>query len=380
MKIRIAGNQIQEMASSEILDHISASTYKRIKASDDKAEFRAYVIGHEGESEGKVVGVGKVIKKWARSAITNINERLSIGTKVFHLHEMTNDHEGRKPIGEVVGKALSDVAGKLSSIAVMYIYPDYRDIPLDVASIEADITMPDNISPAARAVNVDVDGITAIALGNSQTNKPGFAGATLVARLQEFAESAGREKPTKGENSMTKEELKQAIRDAKLKPSDIFGSDEIADDPTVQGVIRDRRRNEEGFGRRMEEKLEGEKAKLEQEKKDLQAKLDMLGKGLLKTKAADSIKSAIERRKLDEKQSAFIMKNASKFEPKSEETLGSDTDRFLDSQLDELKGFAEIFGIKPEGQGAAGVGAGKATDKTLVDELTPDALKDEPTK
>jgi len=106
----------------------------------------------------------------------------------------------------------------------------------------------------------------------------------------------------------------------------------------------------------------------------------MLGKGLLKTKVADSIKSAIERRKLDEKQSAFIMKNASKFEPKSEETLGSDTDRFLDSQLDELKGFAEIFGIKPEGQGAAGVGAGKATDKTLVDELTPDALKDEPTK
>lgn len=380
MKIRIAGNQIQEMASSEILDHIPASAYKRIKATDAKPEFRAYVIAHEGESEGKVVGIGRVIKKWARSAITNINERLPLGTSIFHLHEMTNDHEGRKPIGEVVGKALSDMAGKLSSLAFMYIYPDYRDIPLDVASIEADITMPETINPNARAVEVDVDDITAIALGNSQTNKPGFAGATLVARLQEFADSASREKPNQGDKSMTKEELKQAIRDAKLKPSDLYSSDEIADDPTVQGVIRDRRRNEEGFGRRMEEKLEAEKAKLEQEKADLQAQIANLGKGLLKTKATDSIKSAIERRKLDDKQTAFVMKNASKFDPKSEETLAGDTDRFLDSQLDELKGFADIFGIKTGEPGTAGVGAGKATDKTLVDELTPDALKDEPNK
>lgn len=380
MKIRIAGNQIQEMASSEILDHISASTYKRIKAQDSKAEFRAYVIGHEGESEGKVVGIGKVIKKWARTAIANINERLSLGTKVFHLHEMTNDHEGRKPIGEVVGKALSDVAGKLSSIAVMYIYPDYRDIPLDVASMEADITMPENISPTARAVNVDVDAITAIALGNRQTNKPGFAGAELIATLQEFAESASREKPTKGENSMTKEELKQAIRDAKLKPSDIFGSDEISEDPTVQGIIRDRRRNEEGFGRRMEEKLEAEKAKLEQEKQALQAKLDAASKGLLKTRAAEALKPAIEKRKLDEKQAAFVLKHADKFDPKSEETLTGDLDKFLDTQLDELKAFHELYGIKPDGAGKPGVGAGKPGASSLEDELTPDALKDESKK
>ena len=176
---------------------------------------------------------------------------------------------------------------------------------------------------------------------------------------------------------MTKEELKQAIRDAKLKPSDLYSSDEIADDPTVQGVIRDRRRNEEGFGRRMEEKLEAEKKDLLAKINDLEGKLSEKDSKLLKTKAADSIKSAIERRKLDEKQSAFVLKNASRFEPKSEETLSSDTDRFLDSQLDELKGFADIFGIKTDGQGAAGIAAGKATDKTLVDELTPDALKDE---
>jgi hypothetical protein len=376
LHIRIAG-ELQEMASDEVLEHVSASAYKRVRKTDDKPEFRAYVIGHEGESEGKVVGIGKVIKKWARSAIANITERLAVGTKVFHLHEMTNDHEGRKPIGEVVGKALSEVAGRLSSIAVMYIYPPYRDMPLDVASMEADIVLPENVSPNARAVEVDVEDITAIALGNSQINKPGFAGASLLASLQEFAADMSPEKPHKETKPMTKDELRQAIRDAKLSPSDLFGPKEMSDDSLVQEVIREKRRNEEGFETRQSAKLEAEKAKLEQEKQALQAKLDAASKGLLKTRAAEALKPAIEKRKLDEKQAAFVLKHADKFDPKSEETLAGDLDKFLDTQLDELKAFHELYGIKPDGAGKPGVGAGKPGASSLEDELTPDALKDE---
>jgi hypothetical protein len=376
LHIRIAG-ELQEMASDEVLEHVSASAYKRVRKTDDKPEFRAYVIGHEGESEGKVVGIGKVIKKWARSAIANITERLAVGTKVFHLHEMTNDHEGRKPIGEVVGKALSEVAGRLSSIAVMYIYPPYRDMPLDVASMEADIVLPENVSPNARAVEVDVEDITAIALGNSQINKPGFAGASLLASLQEFAADMSPEKPHKETKPMTKDELRQAIRDAKLSPSDLFGPKEMSDDSLVQEVIREKRRNEEGFETRQSAKLEAEKAKLEQEKQALQAKLDAASRGLLKTRAAEALKPAIEKRKLDEKQAAFVLKHADKFDPKSEETLAGDLDKFLDTQLDELKAFHELYGIKPDGAGKPGVGAGKPGASSLEDELTPDALKDE---
>jgi hypothetical protein len=378
MKFRIAGEQIQEMAADEILDHVSASAYKRIKKDDPKAEFRAYCIGHEGESTGKVVGMGRVIKKWARSAVEHINEKLNIGTKIFHMHGDTNDHEGRKPIGEIVGKVLSDIAGQLSSIAVMYIYPEYRDVPLDIASIEADINMPETINPNARAVDVDVEEITGVALGNSQITKPGFAGATLLASLQEFAANADHEKtPKEGDKPMTKAELIAAIREAKLKPSDLFGSDEMSDDPIVQGVIRDKRRNEDGFERRMSEKWEADKAKLEQEKKDLQGKLDTSNLGLLKTKAADSLKTAIEKRKLDDKQAAFVTKNAAKFIPKSEDTLAGDLDKFIDTQIDDLKGFTELYGIKPGETGKAGLGAGKAGDTSVEDLLTPDNLKDE---
>jgi hypothetical protein len=379
MKFRIAGEQIQEMASDEILDHVSASAYKRIKATDAKPMFRAYCIGHEGESTGKVVGMGRVVKHWARSAIEGINSKLAIGTKFFHLHgQETNDHDGRKPIAEVAGKALSDIAGKLSSIAIAYIYPAYHDIPLDVASIEADINMPETVNPNARAVDVDVEEITGIALGNSQIVKPGFAGATLLASMQEFAE-AGHEKPPKeGDKPMTKDEVRQAIRDLKLNLSDVFSPREIADDVSVQDVIRDKRRNEEGFEGRQSAKLEAEKAKLEQDKKDLQAKLDLANRSTLKTRATESLKPAIEKRKLDEKQSAFIQKNAAKFSPTSEELLPGELDKFLDAQLDDLKTFNEIYGIKGSGAAAAaGVGAGKADNTSVEDLLTPDALKDE---
>jgi hypothetical protein len=378
VKFKICGYELQEMASEEVLRSVSALDYRRIMKADPRACFRAYVIGHEGESSGKVVGMGRVIKKWAHSAVENINKKLAIGTKIFHMHGPTNEHDGRNPIGEIVGKTLSDIAGRLSSIAIAYIFPEFRDIPLDIASIEGDIIMPETINPNARAVDVDVEEITAIALGNSQINKPGFAGATLLASLQEFADNADYEKPPKeGEKPMTKDEIRQAIRDGKFKPSDLFGSAEMSDDPIVQEVIREKRRNEEGFEGRQSEKLRADVAKAEQEKKDLQAKLETLGKANLKTRASEAVKPAVEKRKLDEKQSAFILKRADKFEPKSEESLAGDLDRFLDAQLDELKGFAEIYGIKAGAAGTAGVGAGRAADTSIDDLLTPDALKDE---
>jgi hypothetical protein len=61
----------------------------------------------------------------------------------------------------------------------------------------------------------------------------------------------------------------------------------------------------------------------------------------------------------------------------SEESLAGDLDKFLDLQLDELKAFHELYGIKPGEGGKAGVGAGKAGDTSVEDLLTPDALRDE---
>lgn len=383
MKIRIAGEQIQEMAADEILNHVSAAAYKRIKEADPKPTFRAYCIAHEGVSSGKVLGMGGVLKRWAHSAIENINKKLSIGTKIFHLHgENTNDHDGRRPIGEVVGKTLSDIAGKLSAVALTYIYPAYRDIPLNVPSIEADITMPESIDPDAQTVDVDVEEITGIALGNSEIVKPGFAGATLLAALQEFAENASYEiNRSKGDETMTLDELKKSIKEGHFSPSDIFSDEEISNDALVRSIAKGSQKAEWEHRVRTDEKFKAESAKWEQEKKDLQAKLDAASLSLLKIKAAESLKSTIATRKLDEKQAAFVTKNAAKFAPKSEDTLSGDLNAFIDTQLDELKGFSEIFGLKSGEPASAGIGAGKSAS-TSADEdlLTPDALKDKSTK
>ena len=381
MKIKIAG-ELQEMSANEILDHVPASVYKRVKAKDDKALFRAYCIGHEGESSGPVVGIGKVIKKWAKAAIGKINDKLALGTKIFHLHqEGTNEHEGRKPIGEVVGKTLADAAGRLSSIAIAYIYPDYRDIPLDIASIEADITFPENVNPNARSVDMDVEEITGIALGNSEVTKPGFAGATLLAACQEFAESVSAEKPDKKEtHKMNPEELKKAVHEGRLRPSDIFDDDELSGDPIVRGIVREKREAEEGYQRRQDKKLEAELEKTQQENKDLKAKLDSTARLVLKTRADEIFKTTVEKRNLDERQAAFVLKNQQKFNPSSEDNLTGDLNKFIDTQLDDYKAASEVFGIKPEDKGKPGVPPGKAGGTSVEDLLTPDALKDETKK
>ena len=379
MKIKIAG-QVQEMAAEEILDHVSASAYKRIKAGDAKAEFRAYCIGHEGESSGKVVGVGKVIKKWARAAIEKLTEKLAIGTKIFHMHGPTNEQGGRKPIGEIVGKVLSDVADKLSSIAIAYIYPDYRDIPLDVASIEADIHLPEKIGPTVKISDVDVEEITGIALGNSAIVKPGFAGATLLAQLQEFADNANHENNrSKGDEKMTLDDLKKAVKEGHVCPSDIFSDEEISNDVIVRNIAKESQKTEWEHRVRTDEKFKAESAKWEKEKKELETKLAEANQKGLKSEAVERLKDVISQRKLDEKQVKFVQKDFPKFAPTTGDALIKDLNKFVDDQLTEYDQAAELFGVKGDGKGKtnAGVGAGKESPNPLEDELTPDALRDD---
>jgi len=377
MKIKIAGEQIQEMAAEEILDHVSASAYKRIKAGDPRASFRAYCIGHEGESTGKVIGIGRIVKKWARSAIEKINEKLAIGTKIFHMH--AEDNAGRKPIGEIVGKVLSDVADKLSSIAIAYIYPDYRDIPLDVASIEADIRLPEKIGPTVKISDVDVEGITGIALGNSAIVKPGFAGATLLAQLQEFADNADRDKRSRGGDIMTLDEIKTAIKEGRYRLSDVFGDDEISKDPSVLRLVRGETQAEFEHRTRTDKKFDEERAKWEKEKKALEDQVKTADQKGLKSEAVERLKDVISQRKLDEKQVKFVQKDFPKFAPTTGDALIKDLNKFVDDQLTEYDQAAELFGVKGDGKGkmTTGVGAGKESPNPLEDELTPDALRDD---
>ncbi len=172
--------KLQQMASSEIMNIIPKDIYEEIKQRDPHPLFQAYVVGHEGEATGEVVGVGTKILNWFSSAINKIWKKLNYGTKIFHGHNVDSSHEGRQSIGEVVGKAIKTIKDKVNAIAIMYIHPEFRDLPLNIASIEVDM----DINQDGSVHDINVGDITGIALGNSAIDKPGFANAGLLSQIQ----------------------------------------------------------------------------------------------------------------------------------------------------------------------------------------------------
>ncbi len=172
--------KLQQMASSEIMSIIPKDVFDNIKQIDPHPLFQAYIVGHEGEVTATMVGIGKKVFHWFSSAINKIWEKLHYGTKIFHGHNVDSSHGGRQSIGEVVGKAIRTIKSKTNAIAIVYIRPEYRDLPLNVASIEVDM----KINADDSVHDVDVGDITGIALGNSEIDKPGFADATLLSQIQ----------------------------------------------------------------------------------------------------------------------------------------------------------------------------------------------------
>jgi len=187
LKMRIRAT-LHCMAESEIRSMIPADKLREIKAKCAKPVFRAYVVGHEGEARGNLVGVGNIVKKWFSDMVRKLNDKISVGLQLFHGHAETNDTEGRVPIGEVVAKKIMTIKDRLSSVMIGWIFPDYCNLPLDVASIEADVDLEGSIKGGNLFVS-DVNDITGIALGNSEIETPGFPGATLLGQLQAFAEN-----------------------------------------------------------------------------------------------------------------------------------------------------------------------------------------------
>lgn len=334
MKATITG-KLQHLGESEILTLIPKDTIARIKATDETPEFRAYAIAHEGTATPKMVGFGSVAMQYLRDAIFRLHERLTIGTPVFHGHGETNDSSGRESIGEIVGKTLRDVGGKLYDIAVTYIKPEYRSTPLDIASIEADVEFNPNPTDG-KLTAVDIGEITGLALGNSAVEKPAFAGATLLAAVQAFV-SKSEEKDT---NAMTLEEIKSACKELKVKPDDLFENEDLLKVSAVKDKIdltgREAARNVKN--------ADAEKIlQLTEERDSLKAQV-------FKSKATSVFDVLSTERKLSEKQKTFAARNLADFQTNAtdDDGLKRDLNGFLDKRLNEYNEFAKMFGIQTE--------------------------------
>lgn len=181
--------RLLHMAESEIKAMITPYDFDSIKRKDKTPLFKAFVVGQEGEAEARWVGVGQVVKHWFKDAIGKLTRLIYPGLKLFHNHAVTNDpDENREAIGRVVGSRSQDIKGKFSSVIVAYIFPEYKKLPLDIASVEANVIVDSNLDEEVHAI--DVQDVTGIALGSSKDDRPGFPGATLLGELQAFAKES----------------------------------------------------------------------------------------------------------------------------------------------------------------------------------------------
>jgi hypothetical protein len=346
--------QILAMADSEILGLISPRTIRDIKREDPNPVFKVFRVGQEGESRPHIVGVGATVQRWFQSAVEKLTERLGLGLPVYHNHMPTNTSKNRPAIGEIVGKALKNIEGSLSSIAVAYIYPQFKDLPLDIASIEAGVMVPQD-SREFDVKDVDISEVTGIALGNSLIKKPAFPGATLLAQLQAFAET----NRSGGEINMTTAEIKKAIREAGLQPSDVFSLKEITADPSIEEEMREGTPANREFVRLRQEfkdlkqQLKDAEARavlLEKEKQTLSDQFKTSQSSVLKTKAREALEAVLaERPKLKEdvRLVKFIRKSFEKsFTPTDEAKVKDELNKFVDGQVTE---FAEVMGDGKDG-------------------------------
>lgn len=330
---------IQAMADDEVLAMISPRVIKDIKHTDPTPMFKAFCIGQEGAANPKIVGVGATVQRWYQAAIEKLTNKMRLGVSAFHNHAATNKEKNRQPVGEIVGKVMKKINGLLSSIAVAYIFPQFRDLPLDVASIEADIQVPYG-SREFDVDDIDVLDVTGIALGNSQIDKPAFAGATLLATLQAMAE-----KTPQGDNKMTLEEIKAGIQEGKFKPSDLFGAKELTSDPFIVEHVKDETNNLRGFQFRKLKEAEEKAEASEKEKTGMKAKLETYERAQGKMKARETFDAILkERPKLagDPRLIKFVQKAFEKtFTGTDEAKVKDELNKFIDDQVTE---FADLMG------------------------------------
>jgi hypothetical protein len=343
------------MARAELLEMVDPGRLQQIKQTDDAPEIRAYTVGHTGNTELHLPGIGTKTFTWVQAAVKWIADKLHVGTPIFNRHDPnTNEHTGRTTIGEVVGRAYKEVGDKLSAIAAVYIYPQFKSMPLDIASIEADITFDHD---TVQAWPTSVERITGIALSNSGVDSPGFPGATLIGAVQAFAVQAFAEDKT-----MTKDEIKAEVAKSKLKPSDLFSLDDLKADSVVETHIREEKHNVYEQNKRLEKDLDEAREKNIKVQEKYDRDLKEMQKQTVATQKSTVFKKIATERKLDEKQSAYLETALGRLETKATDdaSLQDELNKFIDTGLDEYKRVAGIFGIKLDTGGDGGNGNGDA--------------------
>lgn len=359
MRQYLSAQQVQAATQIELNEVVDPLVIKHIKENDPNPEIRLYSIGHEGKSNLHLPGIGNATFTWIQAAVRAIADKLKLGTAVFDRHDPdTNLHEGRTQIGQVVGKMVKQIGDRLSTLAAIHIYPQFKSRPLDVASIEADIEFGHD---EHIAWPTNINSVSGIALSNSSIDSPGFPGATLLGAVQAYVQAFAGEF---GDNKMNQSDVKAAIAELKLSPSDLFSVEEVVGDKKVRTNLQEaatRMGKERDTARERVAELENQNA--EKDKKLLQH--DVQSKSASVFDSILTERDSTPERKLDDKAKAFVKRNLKNFSStaEDEDALKVDAGKFVDASVKEYGELAkEVFGVETD----------NASDKSKVFTLTPE--------
>jgi len=331
--------QIQAANQIELDEMVDPTTMRNLKAREEHPEIRLYSISHEGEANLKLPGIGNATFRFIQAAVKLVADKLKIGTPVFDSHTSdTNSHEGREQIGEVVGKAVKKIGERLNTLAAIYVYPAFKSRPLDIASFETEILFDHD---GKEAWPRDIKDVSGIALGNSSTATPGFPGATLLGAVQAYVQAFAGEL---GDNKMNQSDVKAAIAELKLSPSDLFSVEDVVADKKVRTNLQEaatRVGKERDTAREKVAELENQNA--EKDKKLLQHDVQSKSASVFDAILADPT------RKLDDNAKKFIQRSLKNFSSTAEDeaTLKVDVGKFVDASVVEYGELAkDVFGVK----------------------------------
>jgi hypothetical protein len=223
--------RVYEMSREDVTAAIEPTLLLRIRENDPSPVYGAFVVGHEGTSCGEVVGRGGTPKLWSAEMVSAIARRLqeSATTNPVSVYDGHYRGRARSSIGRVIGAEQRKIGKREAAVAVIY-FPvgsgreRFARGEFDIGSIEADVLL-----TKARDNTLTVHGIervTGLALGNSATSTPGFAGAGLLRAVAEFGEH----------DDESAERIRQEIEQLGLKPSDLFEPDALEVDPKVREI------------------------------------------------------------------------------------------------------------------------------------------------
>lgn len=242
--VRIAG-RLNEMALPTVRELIGRSEWQRITEMDAEPTFVEMVIAHEGTSRGEIVGWGARLKHWGRKVIHAVVQAFAPAGKVpvriydgiDHWH--ANQRE-RVPIGEVVHSFKERVNEMDEARVIGWVYPRFKEIATarDCCSMEIDGLI---VEVGGQSVVEEIFNAVAIVLGHTSKQTPGFAGARVQAITEFGPVEAGPEpaaEPTGQTGALnpsavaeaapasaptfTKDQLVTAIREAGIKPEDVW--------------------------------------------------------------------------------------------------------------------------------------------------------------